>query len=190
MINRLCDEAGELNAAVGCLYCDYRGQKEQTPEVMIGSLLRQFVRGLPEIPETIRQAFHAARARLGGRALELGKLVELFPAVLGRFKEVFICVDALDEFILEYRPRFLHSLRQIADTSPNARLFLTARPHIQSELGSRVPPDMGMITIQPSFSDIETYLVEKLDADSYPMAMDDDLRSQIIAKIKRESSKM
>ena len=157
---------------------------------MIGSLLRQFVRGLPEIPETITQAFHAARTQLGGRALDLAELVELFPAVLGHYKGVFICVDALDEFVPEYRPRFLRSLRQIVDKSPNARLFLTARPHIESELGSKVSPEMGIITIEPSFGDIETYLVEKLDADPYIVAMNDDLRSEIIAKIQRESSKM
>ena len=157
---------------------------------MIGSLLRQFLRGLPEIPETIRGAFHAARKQLGGRALELAKLVELFPAVLGHFKEVFICVDALDEFVQEYRPRFLRSLRQIVDKSPNARLFLTARPYIESELDSTGLPDIDIITIQPSFSDIEKYLVEKLDADPYPVAMNDDLRSEIMNKIQRESSKM
>ena len=143
----VCYEAGELNAAVGCLYCDYRGQKEQTAEVMIGSLLRQFVRGLPEIPETITQAFYAARTQLGGRALDLAEVVELFPAVLGHFKEVFICVDALDEFVPEYRPRFIRSLRQIVDKSPNTRLFLTGRPYIESELGNTGLPDMGIITI-------------------------------------------
>ena len=181
---------GKLNAAVGCLYCDYRGQKEQTAEVMIGSLLRQFVRGLPEIPETITQAFHVARRQLGGRVLGLVELLELFPAVLGHFKEVFICVDALDEFVPEYRPRFLCSLRQIVDKSPNARLFLTGRPHIQLEIGSRVPPDMDIITIQPSFGDIEKYLVGKLDADPHPVAMSDDLRSEIMTKIQQESSEM
>ena len=157
---------------------------------MIGSLLRQFVRGLPEIPGIITKAFDAAKTQLGGRGLKLVELEKLFPAVLGRFKEVFICVDALDEFVQEYRPRFLGSLRQIVDESPNARLFLTARPHIQPELGSKVPPDMSIITIQPSLDDIEKYLVEKLDADPYPVAMNDDLRLEIMAKIQRESSEM
>ena len=190
VINRLCSEARELNAAVGCLYCDYRGQKEQTAEVMIGSLLKQFLRGLPEIPVIIRQAFQAARTQLGGRELELAELVGLFPAVLRRFKEVFICVDALDEFIVGYRPRFLRSLCQIVDKSPKVRIFLTARPHIQSELGSGAPPDMGIITVQPSLNDIEKYLVEKLDADPHLAAMDTNLRSEIMTKILRESSKM
>ena len=159
---------------------------------MIRSLLRQFVRGLPEIPETITKAFNAARTQLGGRVLGLAKLVELIPGVLGHFKEVpvFICVDALDEFVREHRPQFLRSLRQIVNKSPNARLFLTARPHIQSELGSTDPPDMNIITIKPFFSDIETYSAEKLDADPYPVAMNDDLRSEIMTKIQRESSKM
>ena len=76
------------------------------------------------------------------------------------------------------------------DKSPNARLFLTARPHIQSELDSTGPSDMGIITIQPSSDDIETYLVEKLDADPCPLGMSDNLRSEIMTKIRKESSKM
>ena len=148
------------------------------------------MRGLPEIPETITQAFHKARTQIGGRALELAELVGLFPTVLKNFEEVFICVDALDEVLQEYRPRFLRSLCQIVDDSPNARLFLTARPHIESELSNTDSPFMRIITIQPSLGDIEVYLVEKLDADPYPAAMSDDLRSEIMAKIQRESSKM
>jgi len=156
---------------------------------MIGSLLRQFLAGLDEIPQAIIQAFYEARAHLGGRVLKLAKLVELLSAVLERFQQVFICVDALDEFVPEYRARLLRSLRQIVDTSPNARLFLTLRPYIQ-DLESNIPLDMGIITIQPRFSDIQTYLVTRLDADPHPAAMDNELRSEIMTRIPRESPEM
>ena len=157
---------------------------------MIGSLLRQFLTGLDEIPQAIIQAFYAARAHLGGRVLKLAELVELLSTVLERFQQVFICVDALDEFVPEYRARLLRSLHQIVDTSPNARLFLTLRPYIQLDLESNIPLDMGIITIQPRFSDIQTYLVTRLDADPHPAAMDNELRSEIMTRIPRESPEM
>ena len=188
VVDTLCDETAGLNVAVGCLYCDYRGQKEQTAEVMIGSLLRQFVIGLAEIPEAVTQAFRTAKPHLGGRAPALEKIVGLFPAVLERFQRVFICVDALDEFVVEYRAQFLRSLRQVLDRSPNTRLFLTARPHIRLELESNIPLDLSIITIQPPFSDIESYLATKLDTDPYPRAMDGGLRSEIMTTIPKESS--
>ena len=146
--------------------------------------------GLDEIPQAIIQAFNEARAHLGGRVLELAGLVELFSAVLGRFQQVFICIDELDEFVPEYRARLLCSLHQIVVTSPNARLFLTLRPYIQPDLESNIPLDMGIITIQPRFSDIRTYLLTRLDADPHPAAMDNELRSEIMARISRKSSEM
>ena len=190
VVDTLCDETTGLNVAVGCLYCDYRGQKEQTAEVMIGSLLRQFVTGLPGIPEVVIQAFRAAKPHLGGRAPALAKIIELFPAVLERFQRVFICVDALDEFVVEYRAQFLRSLRQVLDKSPNTRLLLTARPHIRLDLESNILLDLSIITIQPLFSDVESYLATKLDTDPHPGAMDGGLRSEIMKKIPKESSGM
>jgi len=155
---------------------------------MIGSLLRQFVAGLAEIPEAVTQAFRTAKPHLGGRAPALAKIVELFPAVLERFQRVFICVDALDEFVAEYRAQLLLSLHQVLDRSPNTRLFLTARPHIRLELESNIPLDLSIIAIQTPSSDIEGYLATKLDTDPHPRAMDGGLRSEIITKILKESS--
>ncbi|CUS09866.1 unnamed protein product, partial [Tuber aestivum] len=190
VIDTLCDGTAGPNVAVGCLYCDYRGQKEQTAEVMIGSLLRQFVTGLPEIPEAIKQAFREAKKHLGGRPLELVKTIELFQVVLGHFQRVFICVDALDEIVAEYGAPFLRSLRQILDRSPNVRLFLTARPHIQSKVEGHIPLNGGIIAVRPLCSDIENFLAAKLDTDPCPEAMDDDLRSEIMTKIPGEASEV
>ncbi|RPB06236.1 hypothetical protein L873DRAFT_1649120, partial [Choiromyces venosus 120613-1] len=186
----LCDETAGQNVAIGCLYCDYRGQKEQTPAVMIGSLLRQFVTGLPEIPKAITEAFLAAREHLGGRAPQLAKIMELLPGALVRFQRVFICVDALDEIVPEQKVGFLRSLRQILEKSPNARLFLTGRPHIQSQLENVIPLAMNIISIRPRLSDIERFLDTKLDTDPHYGAMDDSLRSEIMTKIPRDFSEM
>ncbi|RPB03482.1 hypothetical protein L873DRAFT_1633870, partial [Choiromyces venosus 120613-1] len=132
IVDTLCDETSGSSVAIGCLYCDYRGQNEQSPAVMIGGLLRQFATALPETPEAISEAFQAAKSHLGGRAPQLAKIMELFPGVLASFQQVFICVDALDELLVEYKVEFMRSLRQILEGSPHAKLFLTGRPHIQS----------------------------------------------------------
>ena len=142
---------------------------------------------LPEVPEAVKQAFRAAKTNLGGRAPELAMIVELFPAVLERFQEVFICVDALDEFVVEYRAGFLRAMHQILEQSQNAKLFVTARSHIQSVLKGNIPLDISIITIQPLFSDIKLFLETKLDTDPHPQAMNGRLRSEFLKKIKKPS---
>jgi len=101
---------------------------------MISSLLRQFVTGMPEIPGELAEAFRAAKGHLGGRTLEVEKIIEIFPKVLASFDRAFICVDALDEFRVGDRAMFLQLLKKIIDKSPNVQLFLTGRLHIRLEL--------------------------------------------------------
>lgn len=176
--------------AVACLYCDYRGQKEQTPAGMIGSLLKQFVTALPKIPKEIAGAFLAAQGHIGGRAPRLSQILGMFPRVLACFRQAFICVDALDELVVEHRSEFLCGLRQILEKSPNTKLFLTGRSHIQSELENRTPCAISVISIQPSMDDIKSYLKTKLDSDPDSEAMDASLRLEIVTKITQEFSEM
>ncbi|KAG0641865.1 hypothetical protein HOY80DRAFT_918402 [Tuber brumale] len=192
VIDTLWDGASRPNVSVGYVYCDYRGQKEQTLNVMVRSLLRQFVTRLPEIPEAITQAFREAKTHLGERAPELAKIIGLFPAVLERFQQAFICVDGLDELAAHHRSLFLRSLHQILDESPNTRLFLTARAHtgIESDLERNIPLNTSIITIRPRPRDIEEYLVTKLNADLHPREMDDTLRLEIMTTIPKKASEM
>jgi len=190
VIDTLCDETASQNVAVACLYCDYRGQKEQTPTGMIGSLLKQFVNALPKIPEEIAEAFLAERGHIGGRAPRLSQILGMFPRVLARFRQAFICVDALDELVAEHRVEFLCGLCEILEKSPNTRLFLTGRSPIQPELESRIPRTISVISIQPSMDDIKSYLETKLDSDPDPEAMDTSLRREIMTKITQEFSEM
>ncbi|KAG0138823.1 hypothetical protein HOY82DRAFT_620628 [Tuber indicum] len=79
IINTFRDETAGRNVTVGCLYCDYRDWKEQTPEVMIGRPLRQFVTALPQILEAIRGDFlEWRRPILGGGYQNLERLLNYF----------------------------------------------------------------------------------------------------------------
>lgn len=176
--------------AVACLYCDYRGQKEQTPVGMIGSLLKQFVTALPKIPKEIAEAFLAAQGHIGGRAPRLSRILGMFPRVLACFRQAFICVDALDELVVEHRSEFLCGLRQILEKSNNTKLFLTGRSHIQPELENRTPSAMSVISIQPSMDDIKNYLETRFNRDPDSEAMDASLRLEIMTKITQEFSEM
>jgi len=107
-IDRLCDETARGSIGVACLYCHYRDR--EIPTNMIGSLLKQFVAGLPEVPGDIYEAFQAAKGQLGGPAPQLRKIIDLFPRALAQYKQVFVFVDLLDEIRVEHRAEFIRSL--------------------------------------------------------------------------------
>jgi len=157
---------------------------------MISSVLRQFVMGMPEMPMELAVAFRAEKRHLGGRALEVETIIDIFPKVLASFDRTFICIDALDEFRVGDRAMFLQLLKKIIDKSPNTRLFLTGRLHIRPELDNQFRRPFTTITVQPRQDDIRQYLTRKLDDDFGYGPMNDELREEIITKIGSQDSEM
>ena len=67
---------------------------------MLGAILKQLLeRG--GILEPVRQDFRKGKRGLCGRALELSDLVKMVEMTVGSLAEVFICIDGLDECLLE-----------------------------------------------------------------------------------------
>ena len=187
-IDRLCDETARGNIGVACLYCDYRDREDQMPTKMIGSLLKQFVAGLPEVPRDINEAFQTAKGQLGGRAPQLSKIIDLLPKALELYEQAFIFIDALDELRIEHRVEFIRCLRRIIQGSPNIRLFITGRAHVQPELGRHLSESLSVISIYPKEEDFRVYLTMRLDTDPDPDAMDDDLKYEILTHLPRQFS--
>ena len=112
-----------------CFYFAFAAQKEQSPASVLGSLLRQDAGGLEEIPARIAQAFRDHKKAIGGRKLGLSEVVGMLQEI-SCSRRTFICIDALDECVAEYRARLLDSLEQILHKSPSTRIFLAGRLHV------------------------------------------------------------
>jgi len=140
------------------LYCDFQTQKSQVTARILASLLKQVVCGLDVIPAEIDHAFQNAKQGSDGRGLSVSETLKLLSAALRSHKRAFICIDALDEYVAEHRPEFLRSLRSIVRDSPNARLFVTGRPHIQAELEEHHGRALQVIHFKPVKGDIRRYL--------------------------------
>jgi len=190
VVDTLLDTGVGNTVGVACLYCDFLAQNEQAAASVIGGLLKQFVDRLPEIPDEIRRTFQDLKENCGGRGLRVSEMVKMFRKVLGLFQRAFICIDALDELREQHRPEVLRSLRQILQDSPHARLFLTGRPHIRAEIEKHLTQSAIVKTIQPSENDVRTYLISRLEDDPDPEAMNDDLKSEIMAEIPKAFSEM
>ena len=189
VIDALCDRARGQNATVAYFYFDFAAQKEQPPTNVLGSLLKQVVGGLESIPEKIVQAFRDQEKVAGGRKPGLDEIIEMFQDI-SSLRHTFICIDALDECVPEYRARLLDSLKQILHQSPSTRIFLAGRLHIRDEVEKHLDGMAAAVAITPTRDDIIQFLRAKLREDTTPDAMDESLEEDIIITISETVSKM
>jgi len=103
--------------------------------------------------------------------------------------QVFLCIDALDECLPKHLPGLLGSLRDILRELPRTRIFFTGRPHVKDDI-RRYFAKAAVVPIRPNADDIRSYLEMRLDMDTEPDAMSDDLRADITRVILEKISDM
>ena len=189
VVDRLCDQAKGQSTAVACFYFDFAARKEQSAMSMLGSLLKQVVGGMKNIPEEISQAFEEQKKVIGGRRLQLPDIVKMLQAITSSLR-TFVCIDALDECAVAHRVKLLNSLQQILEMSPLTRIFMMGRPHVRVEVEKRLARRVISVSVGPSKGDILEYLRLKLDEDETPDAMDESLEADILEKIPETMSEM
>ena len=187
-IDSLCDQARGVNTAVVGLYCDFLAQQEQSTTSILGAILKQLAsRG--GIPEDIQEAFQRDKGEFGGRGLLLRDMVEILKKTVTSLERIFVCIDALDELAPRHRRGLLESLQEIVRVSPNMRIFLTGRSHIDDEIVEFFS-EAARIPIIPTGDDIKNYLEMRLKSDTIPKAIDAQLRADIMRVIPERISEM
>ena len=189
VVDRLCDQARGQSTAVACFYFDFAARKEQSATSMLGSLLKQVVGGMEEIPEEISLAFQEQKKVIGGRRLRLLDIVKMLQATTSSLR-TFVCIDALDECAAAHRVKLLNSLKQILEKSPRTRIFIIGRPHVRAEVEKRLTGRVISVSVEPSRDDIMEYLRLRLDEDETSDAMDESLEAEILQKIPETVSEM
>ena len=189
MIDSLCDQAGGQNVAITCFYFDFAAQQEQSSTSMLGTLLKQLVVGLKEVPGEMMQAYENQKNSIGGRKPRHTEIVKMLQTTSST-KPTFICIDALDECVLEHRTKLLDSLNKILQESPGTRIFLTGRPHIRPEIARRLSGRVTSLHISTKRDDIIRYVHSRLEDDPTPDAMNSSLEAEILKKIPEDVSEM
>ena len=189
VIDTLCKQAVEGNAAVAIFYFDFADPEEQPPAAILGSVLKQVVGGMDEVPERIAKAFRNREKVIGGQRPSLEEIVEFLQDITTA-QRTFICLDGLDEYPPGYRVKLLDSLNQFFQKSPTVRIFLTGRPHIRGEIDKHLAGRTATRPITPARNDIIRFLRAKLREDTIPDAMDESLQEEIIKNILETVSEM
>ena len=117
VIDNLCNQTRGQNVTVACFYFDFAARNEQSPAGVLGSLLKQLVFGLEEIPEEVSEAYQERRNAIGGQGLQISDILRMLQITSSR-KRAIICIDALDECATEHQIKVLDSLAQLLQQSP------------------------------------------------------------------------
>ena len=188
VIDSLCDGLCEEDIAVAMFYCDFRNQQQQTAADMVGAILKQVVvRGT--VLENVETAFQKAKKEVGGRSLRLPDMVQMLKQAIATLPRVFICIDTLDECLPKHQLELLGSLKDILEELPSMRIFVTGRPHVETEI-LRYFATSVIVPVSPKRNDIEIYLEKKLDMDTELEAMSPALRADILRIIPEKISEV
>ena len=123
VIDTLCKQAVEENAAVACFYFYFAAQEEQSLAEILGSVLKQVAGGHNKVPQTIVKAFWDRRRVICRQRQALAEIVEFLQDITSH--STFICIDALDQCPASQQAKVLDSLNQILQNSPGTRIFRT-----------------------------------------------------------------
>ena len=189
VVDWLCGQAKGQSITVACFYFDFAARKEQSATSVLGSLLRQVVGGMENIPEEISQAFQEQKKVIGGRRLRLPDIVKMLQTITPSLR-TFICIDALNECVVAHRVKLLNSLQQILEKSPGTRIFMIGRPDVRAEIEKCLAGQVVSVPVEPSKDDIVEYLRLRLDEDETPDAMDESLEAEILEKIPESMSEV
>ena len=190
VIDTLHAEIDGHSVAVAYVYCDFTTRNMQSTSAVLGSVLRQVVGALAEIPGEVQQAFERAKRLSDGCGLRLPQILDMLTKSLSTLKGGFICIDALDEFPTKHRAQLWNSLQRVVRECPNTRLFLTGRPQIRTEVKDYLPGEVDMVETEPTSEDIRRYIEERLKEDLDKSTIDEGLRADIRRVVPRGVSGM
>ena len=189
VVDWLCGWTKGQHTAVTCFYFDFAARKEQTATCMLGSLIKQMINRTEGIPGEIWRALREQKDAVSGRRPQLDDMVKMLRLITSS-QRTFMVIDALDECTAVQRYRLFDSLKGILEWSPDARIFMTGRPHVREEIQARLAGQVTSLSICPIRDDIVRFLRSRLSEDETPDAMDESLEADILEKIPGSISGM
>ncbi|KAI5800606.1 hypothetical protein FPQ18DRAFT_301226 [Pyronema domesticum] len=150
----------EAGTCVTYLYCVYQDEAKQTPENMMGTLLKQAISILHEsnaLPDKTIRFLQEKKAIPGDLSL--------------KFRKFYVCIDALDECKAEHRGELLQSLAGVLEKCGqecSASLFATGRLHVNRVENVQRHRGLGSLVhiyLEASRDGIRKYITHAIDMD-------------------------
>ncbi|KAJ7154153.1 hypothetical protein C8R46DRAFT_1118835 [Mycena filopes] len=136
---------------VAVIYLHHKEIEAQSPPSLLAGVWRQLIFKRP-IPSTVCQLYNDHREQCTRPTLD--ETYSLLSCTVAEFSEVFIVVDALDEYPEDQRDVLLHCLTTLG---ANVHLLFTCRPHINVD-HIISPDDLETLEIRANEDDIRRYI--------------------------------
>jgi hypothetical protein len=135
---------------VACIYLNHKEVNIQTPSRLLAGLWRQLVHDR-DISSIVESLYKQHRGK--GTAPSPEEVVNVLSSSIEEFSQVFIIVDAMDEYPESEREILL---QQLAVMGGNVNLMITSRPNVSPEPYSL--PNLETLDIQAAQEDIQAYI--------------------------------
>ncbi|KAJ7436966.1 hypothetical protein B0H11DRAFT_2362535 [Mycena galericulata] len=178
VVGHLGTQSTGKNIGVACIYLNHKEIENQTPSSLLAGLWRQLVLHR-DIGSTAENLYKQHREK--GTAPSLEEVVNVLSSCLKEFSQVFIIVDAMDEYP-EFQREIL--LQQLAEMRSNVNLMITSRPNISPESFSF--PNLATLDIQAAPGDIQAYINAQIKSSphlSKHTRKKPELREEILRKV-------
>ncbi|KAJ7483655.1 ankyrin repeat domain-containing protein [Mycena latifolia] len=149
VVNHLEAQARNIDIGLACIYLNHKETETQTITNLLGGLWRQLMLGKP-ISATVQNLYdyhHERQTRP-----QPGEVCKALDSAVAQYSQVFIVIDALDEYPENYRHRFL---KYLGTLGPNVNIMMTSRPHINLDFQL---PNLKTIEICATEEDIHKYV--------------------------------
>lgn len=183
----------QKNTCLLWIYCDYNDDSQQTPENMVGALLKQVLNSVAD-PDTFDDIIkELQKLKKSSGTLKFDSACKFLAEALRKFETSYICIDALDEF--QSRDKFLHFLNELLKNpglKNSLRIFFTGRPQITQEVKNHFLQDSGLcsVTLEANKFDIEKFVNDKINSDDSGIVMSKEQRKEIVNRIMETSDGM
>lgn len=150
--------AEKSNATIAFVFFDHKFQREHGKAAILANILKQFLQVDGVIPTDLAQS-HEKKHR-SGEPPELELILKVLGTWIGRKDNIYIVLDALDEFSARHHDRssLLDTIFHIAELG-NVHILITSRPDSTThpKLDSMEP-----ITILAQPEDVRRYLEPRM----------------------------
>ncbi|KAH0355409.1 hypothetical protein KCU83_g1656, partial [Aureobasidium melanogenum] len=162
---------------VAYIYCQFSRHKEQTPEYLMSSILRQLLERQNTIPNKIRSLY---MSNAGKHSLAPDEVSDLLYAVLSSLKKSILVIDALDELRSSARNGFMSQVLAIQQKS-NVNVYVTSR--YTKDIAQEIP-NATQVSIRAREDDLRCSLAIILERGAL-LRKRPDLQKQALSKILR-----
>ncbi|KAH0194591.1 hypothetical protein KCU70_g174, partial [Aureobasidium melanogenum] len=162
---------------IAYIYCQFSRHKEQTPEYLMSSILRQLLEQQNTIPNKIRSLY---MSNAGKHSLAPDEVSDLLYTVLSLFKKSILVIDALDELRSSARNGLMSDILTIQQKS-NVNVYVTSR--YTKDIAQEIP-NATQVNIRAREDDLRCNLAIILERGSL-LRKRPDLQKQALSKILR-----